>query len=89
MHPYFRRAFQFFWSELSATRPPFEEIALQLFSMRHSTTDKALVLDFDQRHLAFFNPKKMEITPDKDGDLASHLLIASRDCPTSRTLATN
>ena len=33
------------------------------------------MLDFDQRHLASFNPKKMEITPDKDGDLANHLVI--------------
>ena len=49
----------------------------------HSPADKALVLDYDQRHLAFFNPKNMGLTPGKNGELANHLVIASCGCPTS------
>ena len=68
MHPSisdrFQNSFQFFWSDGDATRPPIEEAAPRLFSMQHPTVDKALVLDFDQRHLASFNPKNMGRIPD-------------------------
>ena len=82
----FRGAFQFFWSDGGETRPPIEEVTPLLFSMKHSTANRALVLDFDQRHLSSFNPKNTGFTPFgliKNSDLTNHLAIASRGCPTA------